>query len=250
MADIIARDTKAEVTSYIKDKKIKDLFSTFTQALLKERPDDPEKFLRDYLDHSVTTRDAILKIQSANRGRVARAQVMTRSQLKRAKKKFDAFDVDGNGHIDKDEIKQIADWIFESFNPNGDPLKEGEAQRLKTNLISLLDADGNGRLEFNEFASWFTSTCEDINQYRREAARAERAEAALMLQGLQRQKLAKNKVQTIKQGKAATKLQGLQRQKGAKKRVEGIKQDKAATKLQSKQRQKQAQKRVEELKAA
>ena len=91
----------------------------------------------------------------------------------------------------------------------------------------------------------------------------EQDEAATKLQGVARQKEAKQRVDEMraknnadKQDKAATKLQGVARQKEAKQRVNEMrarknadKQDKAATKLQGVARQKEAKQQVGEMRA-
>lgn len=45
-------------------------------------------------------------------------------QLKRAKKKFDALDLDGNGVLNGIELMNLANWVWDSFHPGGEPLPE------------------------------------------------------------------------------------------------------------------------------
>merc|ERR1711865_449734 len=153
------------------------------------------------------------------------------------------------GTIEGQEVQALADCVFESFHPDNEPLGDDERDLLRIKLMKRLDDDTNGRLDFEEFAEWFTRTCEGISQFRQNKARTERAGAATKLQGKARQRKAKQKVEGVKQDNAATKMQAKQRQRKAKQKVEGVKQDNAATKMQAKQRQRQAKKQVEELKS-
>ena len=78
--------------------------------------------------------------------------------LRRARKKFDQLDADGNGKLDGDELSELATWVFSSFNPGGKPMNPAEKRQGGRELPKLLDADGDGELDFEEFAEWFTQT--------------------------------------------------------------------------------------------
>merc|ERR1711865_333873 len=110
------------------------------------------------------------------------------------------------GTIEGQEVQALADWVFESFHPDNEPLGDDERDLLRIKLMKRLDDDTNGRLDFEEFAEWFTRTCEGISQFRQNKARMERAGAATKLQGKARQRKAKQKVEGVKQDNAATKM--------------------------------------------
>ena len=62
---------------------------------------------------------------------------ITEDQIKEI---FDTFDVDGNGSVDKSEIKEICRL-----------LKIDTDEQEIDELIIQLDKDGNGKIEFKEF---------------------------------------------------------------------------------------------------
>merc|ERR1712166_1300859 len=84
----------------------------------------------------------------------------------RARKKFDQFDVDGNGLLEGDELVNIGEWLWSSFHPGDEASeKKKEAEGLK--LLFRQDENGDGALSFDEFEGWFRKTCAAIEKYRR-----------------------------------------------------------------------------------
>ena len=64
-------------------------------------------------------------IQAAVRGKQGRQRVevaLIDKELRRARKKFDQMDADGNGSLDAVEMDKLAVWVLESFHPGGQPL--------------------------------------------------------------------------------------------------------------------------------
>jgi len=84
--------------------------------------------------------------------------------LGRAKTKFDQYDVDNNGVLGSDEVLQIADWVWQNFEPNGENLTETQRLELANHLIQKYDNDGSGTLDFKEFVEWFIVTSQLIEE--------------------------------------------------------------------------------------
>lgn len=86
----------------------------------------------------------------------------------RARKKFDQFDVDGNGLLEGDELVNIGEWLWSSFHAGEEASeKKKEAEGLK--LLYRQDENGDGVLSFDEFEGWFRKTCAAEVQARVEA---------------------------------------------------------------------------------
>ena len=43
----------------------------------------------------------------------------------RAQKKWDELDVDGSDELDGEEVLMLAEWVWSSFHPGGEPLHRG-----------------------------------------------------------------------------------------------------------------------------
>merc|ERR1712166_117034 len=84
----------------------------------------------------------------------------------RARKKFDQFDVDGNGLLEGDELVNIGEWLWSSFHP-GDEASEKKKKAEGLKLLFRQDENGDGALSFDEFEGWFRKTCAAIEKYRR-----------------------------------------------------------------------------------
>jgi len=86
----------------------------------------------------------------------------------RARKKFDQFDVDGNGLLEGDELVSIGEWLWSSFHAGEEASeKKKEAEGLK--LLYRQDENGDGVLSFDEFEGCFRKTCAAEVQARVEA---------------------------------------------------------------------------------
>ena len=92
-------------------------------------------------------------------------------QLRRARKKFDQLDADGNGFLSGEEIHNLALWVFGSFNPGEKALPKAIREAEANKLMGRLDANADGKIDFDEFEGWFTRTCASIQKFRRAQAR-------------------------------------------------------------------------------
>jgi len=99
-------------------------------------------------------------------GSAAEKHVVDRLLI-RAKKKFNKLDTNGNGVLDGDEITGLAQWVWSSFHPGGEPLSNELIAQESVKLLGRLDANGDSLLAFDEFADWFRRTCASIERYRR-----------------------------------------------------------------------------------
>ena len=62
------------------------------------------------------------------------------------KRLFDGIDVDGNGALDSEEMKQL-------FKDLGLELTQDQV----ATVMSRIDADGSGEIDFDEFFAWYCS---------------------------------------------------------------------------------------------
>ena len=85
---------------------------------------------------------------------------------------------DGNGVLEKEELLHLADWVWEMFHPDSKPLSKKLEVRLGHKLLYRCDSNHDGKMTFDEFSGWFTSTIADINRFRREYAHRKKAKAA------------------------------------------------------------------------
>jgi Ca2+-binding EF-hand superfamily protein/translation elongation factor EF-1beta len=114
---------------------------------------------------------AASKIGAAARGRRQRSKYNHATatpidkQLVQARRVFDALDADGNGVLTGDELTQLANWVFEKFHPGDVPLTEEEREDEAAKLLSRLDENDDGVLEFEEFEAWFRKTCDSIVKF-------------------------------------------------------------------------------------
>lgn len=97
--------------------------------------------------------------------------------LARAQRKFARFDSDGNGVLDGPELLRLVEWVWSSFHPGGEPLSEEQKKQQADKLLAQLDANGDGAMDFEEFAGWFEDTCASIERFEKDAV--SRYEAAV-----------------------------------------------------------------------
>jgi len=84
--------------------------------------------------------------------------------LGRAKTKFDHFDIDKSGTLGSDEVLELADWVWNNFEPDGEPLTQSQRLNLANKLLEKYDDDGDGMLSFEEFVDWFLETHEFLEE--------------------------------------------------------------------------------------
>ena len=99
-----------------------------------------------------------------------REAAMVDKELVRARKKFNQLDGDGNGCLAGDELAELARWVFDSFHPDGQALTEAQQEAEVEKLLRRLDENGDGVLQFEEFAEWFRKTCGGISRHRKNLA--------------------------------------------------------------------------------
>ena len=99
---------------------------------------------------SAATSDA--PIEAAAAAKVAAAAPV----LTAARQKFSEMDADGSGFLrGAGELAAMVEWVWTSFHPGGEPLAEERRQALSQSLLSKVDTDGNGQVDFAEFEAWF-----------------------------------------------------------------------------------------------
>merc|ERR1712166_1723871 len=86
--------------------------------------------------------------------------------VRRAHKKFDQLDKNGNGLLEGEELTALGDWVWSSFHPGQNSILA--AQELEgAKILGRLDANSDGAMSFEEFEGWFQKTCASIEKYRR-----------------------------------------------------------------------------------
>jgi len=107
---------------------------------------------------------------------------MTDAQLAKAHAKFKELDADNSGYLQGPEMKELADWIFEAFG-RGHAATDADNKRedrLGRTLMQRLDADGDGKLTFEEFAHWYADSAAQIDAFRTKKHRSASADDAAM----------------------------------------------------------------------
>ena len=138
------------------------------------------------LEGSAAEDEAAAKMQAVQRGRQGREKAAAEAksakqvekELARAKTKFEQMDNDGNGTIEGDELGALATWLFESFHPGDEAVPPEVIEKEAAKLKQRLDKDSNGKLDFDEFAAWFTRTCAGISKYRKNLAQKKKKQVA------------------------------------------------------------------------
>ena len=82
--------------------------------------------------------------------------------LSRARRQFDRLDADGNGVLEGEELEALAEWVWSSFHPGGEALPPGERQKQADILVGQMDLNGDGVVDFDEFAACFQQICASI----------------------------------------------------------------------------------------
>jgi len=81
------------------------------------------------------------------------------------RKKFNQLDKDGSGSLDENEAQLLAEWVFTSFTPNGKTLDESQVKTETAKLMSKLDRDHSGNIEFFEFEDYFNTKYSAAKRY-------------------------------------------------------------------------------------
>ena len=81
------------------------------------------------------------------------------SAMVQAKKKFNELDANKSGVLDGKELMALIDWVWSSFDPAAQVLSDKTKEAAGAELLKLLDVNGNGVLDYNEFSAWFEKRC-------------------------------------------------------------------------------------------
>jgi hypothetical protein len=97
--------------------------------------------------------------KAAEAAREAANEAQREAELQAARAKFDEIDQDGSGSLDTDEVGELAKWTLQSFNKSGGGGRGGAGVMSDENiaaevakLMEQADKDGDGELDFDEFA--------------------------------------------------------------------------------------------------
>ena len=85
--------------------------------------------------------------------------------LDRAQKKFNELDFSLNGTLEGVELLQLAEWVFDSFHPDGQPMSVEQRQAEADKLLRRLDKNDDAELDFEEFSGWFERTCHSVSKF-------------------------------------------------------------------------------------
>mmetsp|Transcript_17659 Transcript_17659/g.27765 ORF Transcript_17659/g.27765 Transcript_17659/m.27765 type:complete len:740 (+) Transcript_17659:2196-4415(+) len=78
---------------------------------------------------------------------------------------FNQLDTDGNGYLDRDELKALLDTLFKNDTGtvnNQAPNSPADAELMVDDLFKALDIDQDGKINFNEFSIWYLKSEERI----------------------------------------------------------------------------------------
>ena len=177
---------------------------------------------------------AALKIQAVHRGKQTRQSV---DKTRRVKAAFDAFDADGSGELEVDELREVMAHL-------GLELTKGEFDHYAAALMEDYDADDSGSLDFWEFEKFYEQ-CLASDDLR--AAYASELDAAV--KGVVSGALS-NILEQHEMENAALKIQAVHRGKQARKQLQEQREmEAAAVKIQAVHRGKKAREAYEQEKA-
>jgi len=78
--------------------------------------------------------------------------------------KWDDLDVDKSGELSGDELIKIAEWVWSSFNPDGNINKDAiEKEAVK--ILKRCDTSGDGVIDQEEFEVYFKKTSASILKF-------------------------------------------------------------------------------------
>ena len=103
--------------------------------------------------------------------------------LRKAQAKFNELDVDGSGELDGQELTALCDYVWTSFNPNGQQLNDETKAAASAELLKLLDTNGDGALQFSEFSAWFEDRCTRLAQRDAAISMAKGKEPSIVVEG-------------------------------------------------------------------
>jgi hypothetical protein len=110
------------------------------------------------------------KRAAAQAARDAADEAEREEELRRAREKFKEVDVDGNGTLDRDEVRHLAEWVLRSFLKSGQQnvvITQGQLEQEVDKLLAQADTDGDGLVDLEEFTAWFIPTSQRIQAFSR-----------------------------------------------------------------------------------
>ncbi len=124
-----------------------------------------------------------------------------------ARKKFDSFDLDGNGYLKGKDMARMADWVWETFHPGHRRDESEHAAHLGRNLYGRLHRGGTSikGLTFEDFEGWYRHITEQVKIFRRNKSRRKKEQQ-------QQQKNKKNKKSSAEEKKEVHHLSHLPQQ--------------------------------------
>jgi len=94
--------------------------------------------------------------------------------------KFKELDVDGSGALEGKEVEVFAEWIFQSFHPDGKPLSDEQRKAEAQKLIKRLDSkkgNSDGKLSFHEVDFFIEEKIKQIDEFKTKHAEREAKKA-------------------------------------------------------------------------
>jgi len=84
--------------------------------------------------------------------RASKVDLVTEAQIAEFRDAFNSFDRDGSGHIDKEELKLLCEWV-------GQETTEAEIDEM----MAMADGDGSGKIDLWEFITLMAHKMGDRN---------------------------------------------------------------------------------------
>lgn len=72
-----------------------------------------------------------------------------------AYRKFQELDADKSGMLTSGELLELAKWVYQSFQADGNTLPEEQVEREAGRLLKKLDTDNDGGITFDEFVGYY-----------------------------------------------------------------------------------------------
>ena len=86
--------------------------------------------------------------------------------ISEARLKFNTFDRNNNGVLEGAEVEDLAEWVWKSFHPGGEPIPHEIREAEATKLLTRHDDNHDNGMDFTEFESWFKKTCVAVERFR------------------------------------------------------------------------------------
>ena len=90
--------------------------------------------------------------------------------LHRANRQFTALDTANRGRLDRRAMDRLAQSVWDSFHPRGEPLSDFHRVELRLRLKQRIGSNRDGQLTFPEFERWFTKICRKVSEFKQATA--------------------------------------------------------------------------------